>query len=387
MARHGSAGREAAQIAALEYAATEGPRTSGRSSSSPSGERAPSVTVCTSARIERICRRGRVAGAARLGRTFRAHGRAGRAHTRPVDIRPPRRHPGTQLGGQRRRAVRNRSAPPPTHSSPARTQFHFSARRLSDGELRYSTPELLAIESRVLDAAARLRASGRGVLAPDGGRRRDRAPRRSSPTSNGDGAPAHAGRRRRAGRRRARRNRQDDRPRRRTRGMGASRAFPSAAARSRARPHASSSRRPAFALPASRACSTARAPSEPAPCWSSTRRGCSAPATSRSCSTLVEAARGKLVLAGDASQLAIDPGRRRSAGSERAGSTRSCCRRTDGSGTPGNATRSRRSASATSERSTSMRRTRTPPRRPRRRGGPPDADRRLARLRRPRRHA
>ena len=35
-----------------------------------------------------------------------------------------------------------------------------------DGELRYSTPELLAIESRLLDAAARLRASGRGVVTP-----------------------------------------------------------------------------------------------------------------------------------------------------------------------------------------------------------------------------
>ena len=231
--------------------------TSGPSSSSPSGASAPPTTVCTSGGSSASPSRPRSSEQPDWEHFSRAGG-AGRAHTRPVDF-------------GRRDVIQALSCGAPTTARRSRA-IRAVADAFLDGPnvvRLLGSPRATASRStrrpsccdreRVIDAAARLRASG--ARGPDPRATEPRSTRgRSSPTSSARWCAGSLRTATASCRDRARRNRQDDRASPPPARHGSESGSRYAAARSHGGRRASSSRRPASARRASRACCADRAP-------------------------------------------------------------------------------------------------------------------------------
>ena len=264
MARHGSAGREAAQMAALATRRAKDRERPTRAARARMARPCGPSWTSTQWRIERHLPARPDGRAARLGRAVRRARRPGRAHARPVDVRPPRRASRRSAQPPRDGAtVAEPSALPPTPSSAARTPSGCSARRAGRRAAVLDARAARDREPRSSMQRERLAASGRGAVAPDAvDAAIDRRPFLADEQRT-HGAPAHPGRRRRRGRHRPRGNRQDHRARRRARGVGAvRRPRPRLRARAAGRPRARAQGR-AARHERRRACCAARARSPP----------------------------------------------------------------------------------------------------------------------------
>lgn len=163
MARHGAAGFEAAQIAALSTRRRKDRNVRPEQLVSEWRERAIGHGL-HEWRIERICRPGRVPEPPRWEELFVSMaGPDGLTRDRSSFGRRDVIQALSSAASEGATVESIRSAADAFLSGP--NAVPLLGPQVRDGELRYSTPELLASESRVLDAAARLRASGRGVVA------------------------------------------------------------------------------------------------------------------------------------------------------------------------------------------------------------------------------
>ena len=162
MELHGSRGRHAAQVAALDT------RRAKDRAVRPEAARPGVAPARRQARTRRGADRPTVrpgdARADRLGRGVRRAGGADRSDAEPIDLRPPRgppgalpaRGPGRDGAGAR---ARRRRVP----GSPAVVPLANGQRV----ERRYSTIELVETEQRTVSTAVALRGSGRGVATAD----------------------------------------------------------------------------------------------------------------------------------------------------------------------------------------------------------------------------
>ena len=163
MARHGAAGFEAAQIAALSTRRQKDRNVRPEQLVSEWQERAIAHGL-HEWRIQRICRPGRVPESPHWDELFaRMAGPDGLTRDRSSFGSRDVIQALSSAAAEGATVESIRSAANAFLSGPNAVPLLGSQAR--DGEMRYSTPELLAIESRVLDVSARLRASGRGVVA------------------------------------------------------------------------------------------------------------------------------------------------------------------------------------------------------------------------------
>ena len=163
MARHGSAGRGAAQIAALATRRAKDRHVRPEALVPEWRERATRHGLYEW-RIERICHRGTAIEPPDWDEIFvQLAGPEGLTRDRSTFNRRDviQALSSAAAGGASVEAVR--SAATAFLAGPHAVALVGS--RAHDDEPRYSTPGLLALESRIVDAAERLRASGRGVVA------------------------------------------------------------------------------------------------------------------------------------------------------------------------------------------------------------------------------
>lgn len=165
MARHGSAGPEAARVAALDTRRAKD-RNVRAEQLVPEWRDRASRHGLHEWRIERICRYGRTVEQPNWGELF-SHlaGPDGLTRDRSAFGRRDviQALSAAASDGATVRAIR--AAADAFLESPYAIRLLVS--RARDVEPTYSTPELLAIETRILDDAARLQRSGRGAVAPE----------------------------------------------------------------------------------------------------------------------------------------------------------------------------------------------------------------------------